>query len=103
VLTWSKPFDQKLVEQVQDLIFKKFNTMKYDENLYPKHRPTRSILGSNKMMNWVVKQNHDNLSKDENGYPQWTKKENWIFVIQVDKHIQDGYGDQVANIWFSQN
>jgi propionyl-CoA synthetase len=42
------------------------------------------------------------LSKDENGYPQWYKDgELNICYLALDKHIQDGYGDQVALIYDS--
>lgn len=42
------------------------------------------------------------LSKDENGYPLWYKDgELNICYLALDKHIQDGYGDQVALIYDS--
>ncbi|MBG6187124.1 acetate--CoA ligase [Flavobacterium sp. CAN_S2] len=42
------------------------------------------------------------LSKDENGYPLWYKDgELNICYLALDKHIQDGYGDQVAFIYDS--
>ena len=42
------------------------------------------------------------LSKDENGYPLWYKDgELNICYLALDKHIQDGYGDQVAIIYDS--
>ncbi|MFE3868138.1 acetate--CoA ligase [Flavobacterium sp. LS2P90] len=42
------------------------------------------------------------LSKDENGYPVWYKDgELNICYLALDKHIQDGYGDQVALIYDS--
>ncbi|SEF44926.1 AMP-binding protein [Flavobacterium urumqiense] len=37
------------------------------------------------------------ISKDENGYPVWYKDgELNICYLALDKHIQDGYGDQIA-------
>ena len=37
------------------------------------------------------------LSKDENGYPLWYKDgELNICYLALDKHIQDGFGDNVA-------
>lgn len=42
------------------------------------------------------------LSKDENGYPLWYKDgELNICYLALDKHIQDGYGDQIAFIYDS--
>lgn len=42
------------------------------------------------------------LSKDENGYPLWYKDgELNICYLALDKHIQDGYGDQTAFIYDS--
>ena len=42
------------------------------------------------------------LSKDENEYPLWYKDgELNICYLTLDKHIQDGYGDQVAFIYDS--
>ncbi|HLF52841.1 acetate--CoA ligase [Flavobacterium sp.] len=42
------------------------------------------------------------LSKDENGYPNWFKDgELNICYLTLDKHIQDGYGDQIAFIYDS--
>ncbi|OAB25175.1 propionyl-CoA synthetase [Flavobacterium fryxellicola] len=42
------------------------------------------------------------LSKDKNGYPLWYKDgELNICYLALDKHIQDGYGDQVAIIYDS--
>lgn len=42
------------------------------------------------------------LSKDENGYPLWYKDgELNVCYLALDKHIQDGYGDQVALIYDS--
>ncbi|TDE55475.1 AMP-binding protein [Flavobacterium sp. GT3P67] len=42
------------------------------------------------------------LSKDENGYPLWYKDgELNICYLALDKHIQDGYGDQIAIIYDS--
>ena len=42
------------------------------------------------------------LSKDENGYPLWFKDgELNICYLALDKHIQDGCGDQVALIYDS--
>ena len=42
------------------------------------------------------------LSKDENGYPLWYKDgELNICYLTLDKHIQDGHGDQVAFIYDS--
>ncbi|TDE01074.1 acetate--CoA ligase [Flavobacterium sandaracinum] len=42
------------------------------------------------------------LSKDENGYPLWYQDgELNICYLALDKHIQDGYGDQVAFIYDS--
>jgi propionyl-CoA synthetase len=42
------------------------------------------------------------LSKDENGYPLWYKDgELNMCYLALDKHIQDGYGDQVALIYDS--
>lgn len=42
------------------------------------------------------------LSKDENGYPNWYKDgELNICYLTLDKHIQDGYGDQIAFIYDS--
>ena len=42
------------------------------------------------------------LSKDENGYPLWYKDgELNICYLTLDKHIQDGFGDQVAFIYDS--
>lgn len=42
------------------------------------------------------------LSKDENGYPLWYNDgELNICYLALDKHIQDGYGDQVALIYDS--
>ena len=42
------------------------------------------------------------LSKDENGYPVWYKDgELNICYLALDKHIQDGYGDQIALIYDS--
>ena len=42
------------------------------------------------------------LSKDENGYPLWYKDgELNICYLALDKHIQDGYGDQFAIIYDS--
>jgi len=42
------------------------------------------------------------LSKDENGYPLWYKDgELNICYLALDKHIQDGYGDQTAIIYDS--
>jgi propionyl-CoA synthetase len=42
------------------------------------------------------------LSKDENGYPLWYKDgELNICYLTIDKHIQDGYGDQTAFIYDS--
>ena len=42
------------------------------------------------------------LSKDENGYPLWYKDgELNICYLTLDKHIQDGYGDQTAFIYDS--
>jgi propionyl-CoA synthetase len=42
------------------------------------------------------------LSNDENGYPLWYKDgELNICYLALDKHIQDGYGDQVALIYDS--
>ncbi|MFV5691086.1 AMP-binding protein [Flavobacterium sp. LT1R49] len=42
------------------------------------------------------------LSKDENGYPLWYKDgELNVCYLALDKHIQDGFGDQVALIYDS--
>ena len=42
------------------------------------------------------------LSTDENGYPLWYKDgELNICYLALDKHIQDGYGDQIAFIYDS--
>ena len=42
------------------------------------------------------------LSKDENGYPLWFKDgELNVCYLTLDKHIQDGFGDQVAMIYDS--
>ncbi|MFT7335202.1 MAG: propionyl-CoA synthetase [Porticoccaceae bacterium] len=42
------------------------------------------------------------LSKDENGYPLWYKDgELNICYLALDKHIGDGYGDQVALVYDS--
>jgi propionyl-CoA synthetase len=42
------------------------------------------------------------LSEDENGYPLWYKDgELNICYLALDKHIQDGYGDQLALIYDS--
>ena len=42
------------------------------------------------------------LSKDKNGYPLWYKDgELNICHLTLDKHVQDGYGDQVAFIYDS--
>ncbi|MBX9806436.1 MAG: AMP-binding protein, partial [Flavobacteriaceae bacterium] len=42
------------------------------------------------------------LSEDENGYPLWYKDgELNICYLALDKHIQDGYGDQTAIIYDS--
>ncbi|MET0759159.1 MAG: AMP-binding protein [Flavobacterium sp.] len=42
------------------------------------------------------------LSKDENGYPLWFNDgELNICYLTLDKHIQDGYGDQIAFIYDS--
>jgi propionyl-CoA synthetase len=42
------------------------------------------------------------ISKDENGYPLWYKDgELNICYLALDKHIQDGYGDQIALIYDS--
>ena len=42
------------------------------------------------------------LSKDENGYPLWYKDgELNICYLALDKHIQDGFGDQTAIIYDS--
>jgi propionyl-CoA synthetase len=42
------------------------------------------------------------LSKDENGYPLWFKDgELNICYLALDKHIQDGYGEQTAIIYDS--
>ena len=42
------------------------------------------------------------ISKDENGYPVWYKDgELNICYLALDKHIQDGYGDQIALIYDS--
>jgi propionyl-CoA synthetase len=42
------------------------------------------------------------LSKDENGYPLYKDGELNICYLTLDKHIQDGYGDQTAFIYDSQ-
>ena len=42
------------------------------------------------------------LSKDENGYPLWFKDgELNICYLAIDKHIQDGFGDNIALIYDS--
>lgn len=42
------------------------------------------------------------LSKDENGYPLWFKDgELNICYLALDKHIEDGFGDQIAVIYDS--
>ena len=42
------------------------------------------------------------LSKDENDYPLWFKDgELNICYLTLDKHIQDGYGDNIAIIYDS--
>ncbi|SHM06361.1 AMP-binding protein [Flavobacterium xinjiangense] len=42
------------------------------------------------------------ISNDENGYPVWYKDgELNICYLALDKHIQDGYGDQIALIYDS--
>ena len=42
------------------------------------------------------------ISKDENGYPLWYKDgELNICYLALDKHIQDGFGDQIALIYDS--
>ncbi|WP_305880316.1 acetate--CoA ligase [Flavobacterium cerinum] len=42
------------------------------------------------------------LSEDQNGYPQWfADGELNICYLTIDKHIQDGYGDQIAFIYDS--
>ncbi len=42
------------------------------------------------------------VSKDENGYPLWYKDgELNICYLALDKHIQDGFGDQIALIYDS--
>jgi propionyl-CoA synthetase len=42
------------------------------------------------------------LSKDDNGYPLWYRDgELNICYLAIDKHIQDGYGDQTAVIYDS--
>lgn len=42
------------------------------------------------------------LSEDQNGYPQWfADGELNICYLTIDKHIQDGYGNQVAFIYDS--
>ena len=42
------------------------------------------------------------LSKDENGYPMWFKDGMLnMCYLTIDKHIQDGFGNQVAMIYDS--
>jgi propionyl-CoA synthetase len=42
------------------------------------------------------------LSEDDNGYPLWYQDgELNVCYLALDKHIQDGYGDQVAFIYDS--
>ena len=42
------------------------------------------------------------LSSDENGYPLWYKDgELNVCYLALDKHIEDGYGDEIALIYDS--
>lgn len=52
-------------------------------------------------IDWFTKPNTI-LSKDENDYPLWFKDgELNVCYLALDKHIEDGFGDQVAIIYDS--
>ena len=54
-----------------------------------------------KELNWY-KHPTTILSKDENDYPLWFKDgELNICYLAIDKHIEDGFGDQIAMIFDS--
>nr|WP_315208879.1 propionyl-CoA synthetase [uncultured Flavobacterium sp.] len=80
----------------------KFNTMKYEE-IYTRSidQPEAFWAAQADEIEWYNKP-ETILSKDENGYPLWYKDgELNICYLALDKHIQDGYGDQTAFIYDS--
>ncbi|MFV8360491.1 acetate--CoA ligase [Flavobacterium sp. LS1P3] len=80
----------------------KFNTMKYEE-IYTRSidQPEAFWASQADEIEWYSKP-ETILSKDENGYPLWYKDgELNICYLTLDKHIQDGYGDQTAFIYDS--
>jgi propionyl-CoA synthetase len=64
----------------------------------PENRPARAFwTAQTDEIEWFNKAN-DNLSKDEMDITMNKEGELNICYLALDKHIQDGYGDQVANI-----
>jgi propionyl-CoA synthetase len=70
------------------------NTMQKHYNLKVSGRSSNTIEWYNKPE--II------LSEDDNGYPLWYQDgELNVCYLALDKHIQDGYGDQVAFIYDS--
>ena len=76
--------------------------MNYSE-LYSQsiHQPEAFWAAQSEAIDWYNKPGIV-LSKDENGYPQWFKDgELNVCYLALDKHIQDGFGEQIAIIYDS--
>lgn len=76
--------------------------MNYSE-LYSQsiHQPEAFWAAQSEAIDWYNKPGII-LSKDENGYPQWFKDgELNVCYLALDKHIQDGFGEQIAIIYDS--
>jgi len=76
--------------------------MNYSE-LYAQsiHQPEAFWAAQSEAIDWYNKPGII-LSKDENGYPQWFKDgELNVCYLALDKHIQDGFGEQIAIIYDS--
>jgi propionyl-CoA synthetase len=71
-------------------------------NTMQKHYWTWKFLeGASNTIEWYNKPEII-LSEDDNGYPLWYQDgELNVCYLALDKHIQDGYGDQVAFIYDS--
>jgi propionyl-CoA synthetase len=63
---------------------------------------TRNNFGQNKPKNSMVQKPQNILSEGEHDYPVWfADGELNACYIAVDKHVEDGYGDQIAYIYDS--
>jgi propionyl-CoA synthetase len=74
--------------------------MNYNE-YYAKALLNLKVSGRSNTIEWYNKPEII-LSEDDNGYPLWYQDgELNVCYLALDKHIQDGYGDQVAFIYDS--